>query len=76
MKKFSTTNLYNSLRCTMFVLVFSSYDKVKINLFTNHIYLSSIFMKLMRDVYFMNNVIVALSNEEMTKINFVDLEKL
>ena len=36
-------------------------------------------MKLMRDmreVDFMNNVIVALSNEEMTKINFVDLEKL
>ena len=30
----------------------------------------------MRDVDFMNNVIVALSNEEMTKINFVDLEKL
>ena len=30
----------------------------------------------MRDVYFMNNVIVALSNKEMTKINFVDLEKL
>ena len=30
----------------------------------------------MRDVDFMNNVIVALSNEEMTKINFVDLETL
>ena len=30
----------------------------------------------MRDVYFMNNVIVALSNKEMTKINFVYLEKL
>ena len=30
----------------------------------------------MRDVDFMNNVIVALSNVEMTKINFVDLEKL
>ena len=30
----------------------------------------------MRDVDFMNNVIVALSNKEMTKINFVDLEKL
>ena len=30
----------------------------------------------MRDVYFMNNVIVALSNEEMIKINFVGLEKL
>ena len=33
-------------------------------------------MRDMRDVDFMNNVIVALSNEEMTKINFVDLEKL
>ena len=30
----------------------------------------------MRDVDFMNNVIVALSNKEMTKINFIDLEKL
>ena len=30
----------------------------------------------MSDVDFMNNVIVALSNKEMTKINFVDLEKL
>ena len=33
-------------------------------------------MRDMTDVDFMNNVIVALSNEEMTKINFVDLEKL
>ena len=33
-------------------------------------------MRDMRDVDFMNNVIVALLNEEMTKINFVDLEKL
>ena len=33
-------------------------------------------MRDMRDVDFMNNVIVALSNKEMTKINFVDLEKL
>ena len=30
----------------------------------------------MRDVDFMNNVIVALLNEEMIKINFVDFEKL
>ena len=30
----------------------------------------------MRDVDFMNNVIVALSNKEITKINFLDLEKL
>ena len=33
-------------------------------------------MRDMRDVDFMNNVIVALSNKEMTKINFVDLKKL
>ena len=33
-------------------------------------------MRDMRDVDFMNNVIVALLNKEMTKINFVDLEKL
>ena len=33
-------------------------------------------MRDMSDVDFMNNVIVALSNKEMTKINFVDLEKL
>ena len=40
MKNFSTIKLYNSSRCTMFVLVFSSYDKVKVNLFTNLTYLS------------------------------------
>ena len=33
-------------------------------------------MRDMRYVDFMNNVIVASSNEEITKINFVDLEKL
>ena len=33
-------------------------------------------MRDMRDVDFMNNVIIVLSNEEMTTINFVDLEKL
>ena len=39
MKKFSTTKLYNSSRCIIFFLVFSSYDKVKVNLFTNLTYL-------------------------------------
>ena len=33
-------------------------------------------MRDIRDVDFINNVIVALSNEEMIKINFVYLEKL
>ena len=46
MKKFSTTKLYNSSRCTMFVLVFSSYDKVKVNLFTNLTYLSCSLYKI------------------------------
>ena len=50
-----------------------------VTLFTNLIYPYSTFMKLMRherDVDFMNNVIVVLSIKEMTKINFIDLEKL
>ena len=50
MKKFSTTKLYNSSRCTMFVLVFSSYDKVKINLFTNLTYLSCSLWNYKRDI--------------------------
>jgi hypothetical protein len=45
-------------------------------LFTNLIYLSSSFMKLMRDIDFMNNVTIVLSNEEITKIKFIDLKKL
>ena len=49
MKKFSTTKLYNSSRC-MFVLVFSSYDKVKINLFTNLTYLSYVY-ETTREIY-------------------------
>ena len=50
MKKFSTTKLYNSSRCAMFVLVFSSYDKVKINLFTNLTYLSCSLWNYKRDI--------------------------
>ena len=50
MKKFSTTKLYNSSRCTMFVLVFSSYDKVKVNLFTNLTYLSCSLWNYKRDI--------------------------
>ena len=49
-KKFSTTKLYNSSRCTMFVLVFSSYDKVKINLFTNLTYLYCSLWNYKRDI--------------------------
>ena len=74
-----TKKFHNFSRSTKFILVICSSDIVVVTLFTNLIYLSSTFMKLiweMRDVDFMNNVLVALSNEEMIKINFVDLEKL
>jgi hypothetical protein len=33
MKKFSATNLYNSSRRTIYILVISSYDEIKVNLF-------------------------------------------
>ena len=64
----ATTKFHNFSRSTKFILVICSSDIVVVTLFTNLIY--------ERDVDFMNNVIVVLSNKEMTKINFVDLEKL
>jgi hypothetical protein len=39
-KIFSTTKLYNSSRCIILVLDISSFDKINVNLFTKHIYLS------------------------------------
>jgi hypothetical protein len=39
-KIFSTTKLYNLSRCTILVLDISSFDKINVNLFTKHIYLS------------------------------------
>ena len=76
-KMLPTTKFQNFSRSTKFILVICSSDIVVVTLFTNHIYHLFYFHETnMRDVYFMNNVIVALSNEEMTKINFVDLEKL
>ena len=46
-------------------------------LFTSLIYLSYSFIELYeRDVDFVNNVTIALSNKEMIKIKFVDFEKL
>jgi hypothetical protein len=48
-----------------------------LTLFTNLIHFSCSFMKLYeRRVDFVNNVTIVLSNEEMIKINFIDLEKL
>jgi hypothetical protein len=48
-----------------------------LTLFTNLISLSRSFIKLYeRRIDFVNNVTIALSNEEITKINFMDLEKL
>jgi hypothetical protein len=81
MKKILTTKLYNSSRCIIFILVISSYDKVKINLFTKLTYLSCLlFMKLKEIcIKFVNNVRTIMLDEQMTKqpkINIVDLEKL
>ena len=49
MKKFSTTNLYNSSWCTIYILNISLYDKIKINLFIN-LYLSRSLWNYDRDV--------------------------
>jgi hypothetical protein len=65
MKKFSTTNLYNSSRCTIYILNISSYDKIKVNLFIKPI--SLVVYETTRDMYKIC---------ETTKINFVYLEKL
>jgi len=46
-------------------------------MFTNLIYISLLVSEnYMRDIDFVNNVTIALSNEEMTKIKVVHLEKL
>jgi hypothetical protein len=56
MKKFSATNLYNSSRWTIYILVISSYDEIKVDLFIKTISLSE-FTKLQeRYIRFMNNV--------------------
>ena len=53
-----------------------SSDVVVLTFFTNLICLYCSFINYKRDVKFMNKFIFTLSNEEMTKINVVDLEKL
>jgi hypothetical protein len=56
MKKFLTTNLYNSSRCTIYILIVSSYEKIKVNLFIKPISLPW-FMKLQeRYTRFVNNI--------------------
>jgi hypothetical protein len=64
MKK-STTNLYNSSIYTIYILIISFYDKLKVNLFMKHL---SQFMKLQeRCIKFMNNVRTVMWDEQMTK---------
>ena len=45
-------------------------------LFINFIYLSYGFIKYKRDINFVNNVTITLSDEEMTKTKVVDLDHL
>ena len=79
MKNFSTTKLYNFLRSTKFILVISSFDKATITFFIKSTSLIShiSFMKVEeRYIRFMNNVTITMLDEQMIKINFVDLKKL
>jgi hypothetical protein len=48
MKKFSTTNLYNSSRCTIYILVISSHDKKK---FIHKNYTSLVDYETTREMY-------------------------
>ena len=57
-----------------FILVICSSDKVVLTLFTNFIYLSCGFINYKRDINFVNNVTITLSDEEMSKIKVVDLD--
>ena len=51
MKNFSSTKLYNFSRSTKFILVICSSDIVVVTLFTNLIYLSPTFMKLIWEIW-------------------------
>jgi len=60
--------LHNFSRSITFILVTVSSNIAVVKLLINIIYVSSSFMKLYeRDVDFVNNITIALSNEEMTK---------
>jgi hypothetical protein len=48
MKRFSTANLYNSSRHTIYILIISLFDKIKVNLFIKPI--SLIVYETTRDV--------------------------
>jgi hypothetical protein len=50
MKRFSSTNLYDSSRCTIYILIISSYDKIK-SKFVNKTYISLVVYETKRDMY-------------------------
>ena len=56
-------------------LIIYSFDIVVVTLFTNVKYPSYCLWNYKRDVNFMNNVTTTLSDEEITKIKVVDLDK-
>jgi hypothetical protein len=49
MKKFSTTDLYNSSRYTIYILIIFLYDKIKVNLFIKAV--SLVVYKTKREIY-------------------------
>ncbi len=68
-------NLYNSSGSITFILVISSSDKVIVTLFIKFTYISFGFINYKRDVNFMNNITITLSDKEMTKIKIVCLDE-
>ena len=66
---------HNFPRSTTSILIIYSSDIVVVTLFTNVTYPSYCLWNYKRYVNFVNNVITTLSDEEMTKIKLVDLDK-
>ena len=68
--------MYNFSRSITFILVISSFDKAIVTLFTKSTCLIS-FMKVEEKyIKFVNNVTTTISDEQITKIKVVDLQKL
>jgi hypothetical protein len=58
-------------------MIISSFDKVEIILFTNHIHLSYSFMKLdERCIRFVKSITTTTTDDQMTKIKVICLENL
>jgi hypothetical protein len=77
LKKWWIPKLFNSWRSTTFILVISSFDKLLVHIVhKTYISLMSFMKPYERDVNFVNNIIITLSDGQMTKIKVEDLDML